>query len=401
MKFSFILLALLAGRVTLAQVKTGDNPAAINVNSLLELESTNKGLLLPRLALASTTAFAPMTAHVAGMTVYNTATTGDVTPGYYYNDGTKWLRLLDAAALDLRRVNGTSHITQDAGVGSTGTNAGADEVIAIGAGAGNANTGQYNVFIGTHVGITNTSGHDNTATGMYALIKNTSGYQNTATGTNALSQNSTGNFNTANGSVTLYDNTAGSNNTANGYHALIATTGSNNTAVGSQAGTGVSSGNNNTVLGYSTQVPVGSADNQVRVGDANVTYAGVQVAWTVTSDKRWKSDVQNIPMGLNLIQRLRPVDYMRSNTDKNSFMANTREAGFIAQEVEETLAKLGYGNRGIVSTDDKGFYGLRYNDFIPVLVKGMQEQQSQIQEQQAQIEDLKKAVKKLIEALQK
>ena len=27
------------------------------------------------------------------MTVYNTATTNDVTPGYYYNDGIKWIKL--------------------------------------------------------------------------------------------------------------------------------------------------------------------------------------------------------------------------------------------------------------------------------------------------------------------
>jgi hypothetical protein len=65
---------------------------------LLEMETTNKGLLLPRVALTSTTAFAPLTAHVAGMAVYNTATAGDVTPGYYFDNGTKWVRIADANA---------------------------------------------------------------------------------------------------------------------------------------------------------------------------------------------------------------------------------------------------------------------------------------------------------------
>lgn len=89
---------LCAGIISLrAQVKFGNNPGTINANSVLELEATNKGLLLPRVALTSLTAAAPLSAHVAGMVVYNTATAGtapnNVIPGYYYNNGSNWLRL--------------------------------------------------------------------------------------------------------------------------------------------------------------------------------------------------------------------------------------------------------------------------------------------------------------------
>jgi hypothetical protein len=73
-----------------AQIKVGDNSSTFNPSSILELESTNKGLLLPRLNLVSTTSFQPLLSHVAGMMVYNLATVNDVTPGYYINDGTKW-----------------------------------------------------------------------------------------------------------------------------------------------------------------------------------------------------------------------------------------------------------------------------------------------------------------------
>ena len=79
------------------QVKISTSTSAPNANAMLEIESTNKGLLLPRLALSSTSSFSPMAAHTAGMVVYNTATasTGStvVTPGYYYNSGTAWLRI--------------------------------------------------------------------------------------------------------------------------------------------------------------------------------------------------------------------------------------------------------------------------------------------------------------------
>ncbi|WP_091489989.1 hypothetical protein [Flavobacterium phragmitis] len=73
-----------------------------NANAVLDLNRTDgtseKGLLLPKVALKATDNFAPMAAHVAGMKVYNTATDGSgetaVTPGEYNNDGTKWIRVV-------------------------------------------------------------------------------------------------------------------------------------------------------------------------------------------------------------------------------------------------------------------------------------------------------------------
>lgn len=86
------------------QQKIGENPKIINNNAVLELQSSTKGLLLPRLELSATNNFAPLSSHVQGMTVYNTATNGTgttaVTPGYYYNDGSKWVRI--AANTDIK-----------------------------------------------------------------------------------------------------------------------------------------------------------------------------------------------------------------------------------------------------------------------------------------------------------
>ena len=75
------------------RVSDGTASATINPNAVLEMQSNNKGMLLPRVALTATTNAAPLSAHVAGMYVYNTATAGDVKPGNYYNDGTKWYRV--------------------------------------------------------------------------------------------------------------------------------------------------------------------------------------------------------------------------------------------------------------------------------------------------------------------
>src|SRR6218665_666323 len=76
-----------------------------NKNAALDLNNSNgsntKGLLLPNVALTAVNSVAPLTAHVAGMHVYNTATSGSginmVSPGEYYNDGTKWFRVAGTA----------------------------------------------------------------------------------------------------------------------------------------------------------------------------------------------------------------------------------------------------------------------------------------------------------------
>jgi hypothetical protein len=94
-------------------VVSGTLPAS---NSLLELESNNKGVLFPRVALSATNVASPLSAHIAGMTVYNTATAGtapnNVVPGLYFNDGTKWLRVIsNAQTLDNITVTNPSAFT--------------------------------------------------------------------------------------------------------------------------------------------------------------------------------------------------------------------------------------------------------------------------------------------------
>ncbi|MGO4906364.1 hypothetical protein [Flavobacterium sp. W20_MBD1_R3] len=94
-------MALALGLIASAQVKIGTNPEILNSSSILELESTDKGILFPRVALSSTNAFTPLAGHVAGMVVYNTATTNDVTPGLYANNGTTWVKNEPAVAVPL------------------------------------------------------------------------------------------------------------------------------------------------------------------------------------------------------------------------------------------------------------------------------------------------------------
>jgi hypothetical protein len=92
-KFSVAIFFILASLVCNAQVKVSATASVANPNAILEIESTNKGLLLPRLALVSTTLAAPLTNFVKGMVVFDTVTINDITPGMYYSDGTKWIKM--------------------------------------------------------------------------------------------------------------------------------------------------------------------------------------------------------------------------------------------------------------------------------------------------------------------
>lgn len=89
MKNLIVAALLLFSLFVKAQVKIGNNPNTIDPNSLLELESTNKGFLPPRVALNSISSVSPLTGTVpAGMLVFSSG--GTLSDGYYYWNGTEW-----------------------------------------------------------------------------------------------------------------------------------------------------------------------------------------------------------------------------------------------------------------------------------------------------------------------
>ncbi|WP_413533904.1 hypothetical protein [Empedobacter brevis] len=95
MKNIFIIIFLGYFTTSNAQVGIGtENP---NPSSILEISTTNKGVLFNKLKLSSTDNPAPLSSHQEGLWVYNTETSGsypnEVYPGLYYNDGTKWILL--------------------------------------------------------------------------------------------------------------------------------------------------------------------------------------------------------------------------------------------------------------------------------------------------------------------
>ena len=93
----YILVCLLYQHVAVhAQMKIGDNSTSINGASLLELETTNKGLVFPRVSLTNVASSSPLPAGLlTGTIVYNTnatVTNGNGT-GFYFWNGSNWIFL--------------------------------------------------------------------------------------------------------------------------------------------------------------------------------------------------------------------------------------------------------------------------------------------------------------------
>ncbi len=275
-KAKITLLLFLVSLAAIAQVGIGTpTPEAA-----LDITATAEGLLIPRVALTTTTSALPLILPTISELVYNSASITDVTPGYYYWNGAIWVRLAAGITNDWSTtgntgiVDGTNFIGTAAltnvdvafrrnnlaagkiGLTSTSFGVGALNVgaasnsTAFGTNALTLNTGANNVAVGNGTLAVNVTGIQNTGIGNAALAVNT-GSASTAIGFEALKANTSGNNGTALGFQALLKNTAASNNTAVGFQTMLNnTTGTENTALGFQASSIGGTGSKNTAAGF-------------------------------------------------------------------------------------------------------------------------------------------------------
>ena len=178
----------------------------------------------------------------------------------------------------------------------------------------------------------NTTGQSNSAFGKGALLNNISGNLNSAFGNGALFSNTNGGFNSAFGNGALFSNTNGWFNSAFGIGALESNVdGSFNSVIGFQDTKPSSNYNNIIAIGYNSELSI-TGSNQVRIGNGDITSASTQVGWTTSSDERLKSDIKDIDIGLEFINKLHPVSYYRINDENKKI-----EYGLIAQELQNLL----------------------------------------------------------------
>ena len=100
----------------------------------------------------------------------------------------------------------------------------------------------------------------------------------------------------------------------------------------------------------------------------DVNGIGRATAWILTSDARYKKDINTIENGMAVINNLRGTTYEFADSEQfeNLDFAEGLRSGFIAQEVEEVLPHL-------VFTADDGYKSVDYIGVVPYLVEGIKE----------------------------
>ncbi|MBL0055881.1 MAG: tail fiber domain-containing protein [Chitinophagaceae bacterium] len=263
-------------------INTTGSPA--HNSAMLDVESTTKGMLIPRMNKTQKNAIAtPAT----GLLIFQNAP--DSTGFYYYN-GSAWVWLSDALNGDTTawKITGNNNITASRFLGTLNDSAlnfrvnnqqsGRIDSINLNTGFGygtlrnltytgglngktnsafgyrsmdSTTSGFYNNAFGYHSMLSNTTGWDNSAFGNEALKANKTGSQNTALGAGTLVKNTTAWYNTAVGEVALYENKTTDGNTALGSYALSShITNPYNTAVGFEALRYDTAGYLNTAVGW-------------------------------------------------------------------------------------------------------------------------------------------------------
>jgi trimeric autotransporter adhesin len=279
MKLKTYITTFLLLVISSLHAQVGIGTTTPDASSMLDITSANSGLLIPRVALASTSDITTIALPVTSLLVYNS---GFSPNGYYYWNGSIWVQLAVASNNNwlLTGNSGTTIATNFFGTtdntdivfkrynvragyigdptydgsfnftnGNTvfGANSMLSPTISFA-----TQDGVRNTAFGVNVMPGLTTGRINTGVGEFALFSNTSGIGNTAIGSGTLFSNSTASFNvavgrqalttsnadnnTAVGFAALRQNASGTNNTAMGYEALRGVLGSGNVGIGYQAG---------------------------------------------------------------------------------------------------------------------------------------------------------------------
>ena len=307
-------------------------------------------------------------------------------------------------------------------------------------------TGKRNIFMGYRAGedvVSNdnnvmigfecaqaATNHSNTFIGAEAA-KNATGSESVAVGKRSM-VNCTGNRNAVVGVEALGASGAAANCVAVGFQALTAVTNNGNIGIGYRAGNTITTGSGNILIGSDSdgvadagnQIAIGldavtGAANSVRLGNTNIGTIEGEVAFAATSDARTKSNVEDLALGLDFINALRPVSFTRvhpadypaeildkrykqgrkvededgnvsfESTEsfdvetgqpiKDAFDETARSDGLIAQEVKAVCDSLGVQFNGINETS-QGKLGLQYGLLVAPLIKAVQELTARIEQ---------------------
>lgn len=389
-----------------------------HASAILDIKSTAKGILIPRMLKSERTA---ITSAATGLMVYQT---GPDSTGFYIYNGTSWewvqTSINNTASNSNWKINGNSGTSASSNFVGTTDNV-ALKFKAFNTPAGELNPSNSSTFFGVTAGQLNT-GSNNVGIGASALSNNISGSNNTAIGYNAdvgsgglsnataIGSNATV---TQSNSIVLGDGTvnvgigfsspqhllhvAGTvtcmkgasthtgwfyNGTSNVDGVELVALGTDDAWISCQRGQYGNPLHLSKASSALNQGLIGFFINGTNVGHVDCNVAGTSVGYYTTSDERLKKNIRTTGSGLVQLMKIRVTDY---NYEADT--AQVLETGFLAQQlytIYPQAVKKGGDNPKIDP------WTIDYGKITPILVKA-------VQDQQAIISDLRQEIKKLNE----
>ncbi|NQX82114.1 MAG: hypothetical protein HRT66_09010, partial [Flavobacteriaceae bacterium] len=296
MKIKLLLsIILLASTVCIAQVSIGKLEP--NKSAQLEVVSSNKGLLIPKITLTSLTDVATITnGNIDGLTVFNTSSTADLKPGYYYWHTDRWNRLITKDEVGEGSSVTNSTFSQD-GTDLILTDSDNNKVSIALADINTTNSSLAKSIDGLNLELTDSDNNkvsialaDIDSADLKMLTNNNhltsdagingdgtslgNGTDNIAIGKSSMLYATNANSNISIGSNTLEGGYTGSNMESNGDENIAIgnqalrynIAGNKNIAIGVKSGKSVK-GNKNIILGYDINLVNNYEDNQLNIGN--------------------------------------------------------------------------------------------------------------------------------------
>jgi hypothetical protein len=121
--------------------------------------------------------------------------------------------------------------------------------------------------------------------------------------------------------------------------------------------------------------PMVDANSSLGLASYRYTTVYASVGTINTSDAREKRDIVDSSLGLDFVDRLRPVAYRW----RSGPTGDTQFFGLTAQDVDEVAPP----GTSFVSKENPDSWGMRYTEFIAPMIKAIQELNTRIQELEA------------------
>ena len=126
--------------------------------------------------------------------------------------------------------------------------------------------------------------------------------------------------------------------------------------------------------------------NEITLGNSSIlTLRCGTNAIATLSDRRDKTEIEDLDYGLDFVNSLRPVQFKwkvreLNEVDKNCAKNDTVRAGFIAQELQESMPNGENNILDLVSEENPERLEIKQSNLIPMMVKAIQELQAKVSE---------------------